>query len=238
MSFFTSVKVTDGTNIAAVKPASTAAVAADPALVVAISPNNTVAVTQSTSPWVVSLTSTTITGTVGVTQSTSPWVVDGNLTHNSAAPTATNIGVLPAIASSAAPIYNTGDQVLLSTDLSGNIRAVIPGTVSVVPGLPTTGATTRTNTTTSSSGWTSLVAGSGSTTIRLWRMIVSVNEATNVSLGDGTTIFEGPYYLQAGGSIVLDISGEPWYVGASGAALEINSSNAVSLTATTWTTQS
>lgn len=34
------VKTTDGTNVAAVKAASTAAVAADPALVVAISPNN------------------------------------------------------------------------------------------------------------------------------------------------------------------------------------------------------
>ncbi len=37
--------------------------------------NATLAVTQSTSPWVVSLASTTITGTVAVTQSTSPWVV-------------------------------------------------------------------------------------------------------------------------------------------------------------------
>lgn len=45
-------KITDGTNVAAVKAASTAAVATDPALVVAISPNNTVAVTQSTSPWI------------------------------------------------------------------------------------------------------------------------------------------------------------------------------------------
>jgi hypothetical protein len=40
-------RVTDGTNTAAVKAASTAAVATDPALVVAISPNNTVAATQS-----------------------------------------------------------------------------------------------------------------------------------------------------------------------------------------------
>jgi hypothetical protein len=45
-------KITDGTNVSAVKAASTAAVATDPALVVAISPNNTVAVTQSTSPWI------------------------------------------------------------------------------------------------------------------------------------------------------------------------------------------
>lgn len=38
----------------------------------------TVAVTQSTSPWVVSLTSTTITGSVSVTQGTSPWIVQDN----------------------------------------------------------------------------------------------------------------------------------------------------------------
>src|SRR5271154_1783577 len=82
----------------------------------------TVAVTQSTSPWVVSLTSTTITGTVAVTQSTSPCVVTGNLTHNNAAPAANNVGVLPAVASTAAPTYTAGDQVLLSTDLSGNLR--------------------------------------------------------------------------------------------------------------------
>jgi hypothetical protein len=47
-------KITDGTNNAAVKAASTAAVAADPAQVVAISPNNSVAVTgtfwQATQP--------------------------------------------------------------------------------------------------------------------------------------------------------------------------------------------
>jgi hypothetical protein len=40
-------KVTDGTNNAAVKAASTAAVATDPSLVVSVSPNNTIAATQS-----------------------------------------------------------------------------------------------------------------------------------------------------------------------------------------------
>jgi hypothetical protein len=70
----------------------------------------------------VTLTSTTITGTVAVTQSTSPWIVAGNLTHNNAAPAANNVGVLPAVASTAAPTYTNGDQVLLSTDLAGNLR--------------------------------------------------------------------------------------------------------------------
>jgi hypothetical protein len=41
------IKVSDGTNTATVKAASTAAVATDTALVVAVSPNNTVAVTQA-----------------------------------------------------------------------------------------------------------------------------------------------------------------------------------------------
>ena len=41
-------KITDGTNTGAVKAASTAAVAADPALVVAVSPNNTVGITVPT----------------------------------------------------------------------------------------------------------------------------------------------------------------------------------------------
>ena len=58
-------KVTDGTNVGAVKAASTAAVAADPAQVVAISPNNTVAVTES-GTWTVQ---------PGNTQNTTAWLV-------------------------------------------------------------------------------------------------------------------------------------------------------------------
>ena len=58
-------KITDGTNVASVKAASTAAVATDKAVVVAVSPNNSVAVTgtfwQSTQP---------VSGTVMVQQST------------------------------------------------------------------------------------------------------------------------------------------------------------------------
>lgn len=120
---------------------------------------------------------------------------------------------------------------------SGVITSITDN-VSTVPGLPATAATVETNTTTSSSGWTSLVAGSGTETIRLWRMVVSVAAPTNVGIGNGTTIYKGPYYLQAGGSITWDISGEPWFVTAAGAALEVNNSNAVGLAITIWTTQS
>ena len=81
----------------------------------------TVAVTQSTSPWVVS-------GTVSAncSQTTSPWVVAGGLTNNNAAPGATNVGVLPALANAAPPSWTEGDQVLASTDLSGRMRVNAP----------------------------------------------------------------------------------------------------------------
>lgn len=49
-------------------------------------------------------------------------VVDGDLTHDDAAPAATQIGVLPAIANAAGPTWTEGNQVLLSTDLSGALR--------------------------------------------------------------------------------------------------------------------
>ena len=68
-------RLTDGTNTASVKAASTAAVAADKAVVVAVSPNNTVGVTgtfwQSTQPVsIASMPSTPVTGTFW--QSTQP----------------------------------------------------------------------------------------------------------------------------------------------------------------------
>jgi hypothetical protein len=50
--------------------------------------------------------------------------VAGNLTNNNAAPAATNIGALVARANAAAPTWTEGDQVLLSEDLSGNLRVL------------------------------------------------------------------------------------------------------------------
>jgi|SRR5665213_449309 len=97
-------------------------------------------VNQGTSPWVTSLASTTITGNVTVVQPTGTnlhVVVDsgssltaavtGTLTNNNAAPAATNIGVLPAVANAANPTWTEGDQVLLSEDLSGHLRVVATG---------------------------------------------------------------------------------------------------------------
>lgn len=53
----------------------------------------------------------------------------GSLSNNTAAPAANNIGVLPAVANAAAPSWTEGNQVLLSTDLSGALR--VTGSLSV-----------------------------------------------------------------------------------------------------------
>lgn len=94
----------------------------------------TVVANQGSSPWV-----TSITGSVAVTgtffQSTQPVSIastvsiQGTLTNNAAAPSTHNIGALTAIANASAPTYTEGDQVLLSTDLSGAVRVNISGSV-------------------------------------------------------------------------------------------------------------
>jgi len=91
---------------------------------------------QGTSPWVVSLASTTITGTVAVTQSTSPWITAGNLTNNNAAPTATLTGTLNAIAESAYTnlTYTSGDMVLPATDLHGALMSDLEAIAGVALG--------------------------------------------------------------------------------------------------------
>jgi len=70
-----------------------------------------------------------VSGTITANQGTSPWVVTGNLTHNNAAPAATELGVLPALANAAAPTYTEGKQVLLSTDLTGALRVNVGSVV-------------------------------------------------------------------------------------------------------------
>lgn len=75
---------------------------------------------------------------LAVTQSTSPWVVSGNLTNNNAAPSTNNLGVLVALANATHPTYTEGDQVLLSTDLTGALRVNV---IAVVADSVTQGTT-------------------------------------------------------------------------------------------------
>lgn len=57
--------------------------------------------------------------------------VQGAKTNNNAAPGATNVGTLPGVATNAAPSYSEGNQVALSTDLTGALRVAGGGGLSV-----------------------------------------------------------------------------------------------------------
>lgn len=59
------------------------------------------------------------------TSNTNPFLVAGNKTNNNAAPAAIQLGVLPTIANAAAPSWTEGNQVLESSDLSGNQRVTM-----------------------------------------------------------------------------------------------------------------
>ena len=65
----------------------------------------------------------TQSGTWTVQQGGAPWSVVGIRTNNTATPGSNHLAVLSAIASSASQSYTDGYQVLLSTDLSGHLRA-------------------------------------------------------------------------------------------------------------------
>lgn len=134
------VKIASGTpgagDSAQVTPASTAAVATDPALVVTLSPNNGAKITDGTNTATVNAASTAAVATdkalvVGLspnsplpTGTNTLGKINGALTNNNAAPAATNFGTIPALANASAPSWTEGNQVMLSSDLAGAIRVL------------------------------------------------------------------------------------------------------------------
>ncbi len=74
-----------------------------------------------------------ITGTVTITPSGTQTVA-GNKSNNTAAPGATNIGAIAAIANAAAPSYTEGNLVLHSVNLAGSQRTVLDAETTKVIG--------------------------------------------------------------------------------------------------------
>lgn len=90
----------------------------------------------------ISLTGTQTSGTttIYVTLKAAPYtypggVMQGRFTNNSGAPGAANVGVLNAIANASAPSWTEGNQVLVSTDLSGNTRVILNAETTKVIGV-------------------------------------------------------------------------------------------------------
>jgi hypothetical protein len=124
-------KITDGTNVATVKAASTAAVAADKAVVVAVSPNNSVAVTgtfwQATQP-----VSGTVTANAGTNLNTSALALDATLTGGTATTRITD-GTNTATVKAASTAAVAADKAVVVA-VSPNNSVAVTGTVTANAG--------------------------------------------------------------------------------------------------------
>jgi len=204
-------KLTDGTNVATVKAASTAAVATDKALVVAISPNNTVPV---------SLTSTTITGSVAVTGTVTANIgtsgslaLDASVTGLQVSQGSTTSGQKGGLSLGAvttgSPTYTTAQTSPLSLTTAGALRVdasattqPVSGTVAISGTVPVSGTVAATQ----SGTWT-VQPGNTANTVA-WKVdgsAVTQPISGSVSIS-GTPTISGTVTANIGtsGSLALD----------------------------------
>lgn len=151
----------------------------------------------------------------GNTANTTAWLMAGGKTNNNAVPGATNIGALVGIANAAAPTYVEGDQVLVSTDLLGNLRTnagLMPSGTALVTYSAQISTSTTTTPTSSTAYVSSIVvsitsAGTTSTlTVKDKQgtplTLVNTFSTAVLSAGDTTFNFQTPVKMTSGIDIV------------------------------------
>jgi hypothetical protein len=121
----------------------------------------------------------------------------------------------------------------LSTDTNGRVN------VNTSPSAPTTSVYSQAAISTASNPAV-LVSGSGTTTIRVYRiLLVNAGTTTNITIEDSTpTAFSGAIPLDPHGEIDADGNGDPLWVTAAGKAFQLINSASQSLVGTIWYTQS
>ena len=135
-------------------------------------------------------------------------------------------------------------SVNASLFLGTTAAATTSGALNVAnrPAAPTTSLFTSAAISFSASGTNTLVAGSGSTTIRVYRIFFVNSDAsnsTNITIQDSTpTSFSGAFSLTSTGSFSADGLGDPLFVTAAGKGFVLNSSVDVQISGTIWYTQS
>lgn len=134
---------------------------------------------------------------------------------------------------------NSGGPLLDAETYTGTVGAVIRERVAFVAGTPSLGQTTIDNNTFSGAGANVIIPAVAAQTVRIYRMLLTVSGVTNVEFMDGaSTVLAGPFPMINGGSIILDDSGEPWFITSEGNAFEVNLSSGVSTCCVVWYTQS
>lgn len=82
------------------------------------------------------------------------------------------------------------------------------------------------------------IAAVASQTVRVFRLVLTADAATTITFRDSANNFGDSQYLAANGSVVLDLSNEPWYITSSGNAFVIKQSGSANLGVRIWYTQS
>ncbi len=163
-------------------------------------------------------TTATVSGTVSATQS-GVWNVNSYVTNPT---TATVSGTVAATQS------GTWNDVVTQGASRWNVAF---GTTTTAAVLSSTGSTTGIAISTP-------IAGVSLQTVRVFRLVLTVDAATNIAFRDGSTNFGESYYLSANGSITLDVTNEPWYVTSAGNGFTIKQSGTANIGVRIWYTQS
>jgi hypothetical protein len=155
-------RVTDGTNTATVKAASTAAGATDKALVVAVSPNNSVAITAASLP----LPSTAST--------------DASVTGLQVAQASTTSGqkgtLVQGAVTTAAPTYTTAQTSPLSLTTAGAVRVDGSGVTQTVTGTVNTTPPTNASTNVAQLAGTTTDTNSGNKSAGTLRVVLATDQ--------------------------------------------------------------
>jgi hypothetical protein len=112
--------------------------------------------------------------------------------------------------------------------------------VSQTPNLPLTNTTTSVNINASTNGNNTLVAGVAGKTVRVFKVALVFSVGGTVIFQDGnSTALSGPFILNAGATIVLDMDiTNPWFLTSTGNAFVINLSGGAAVGGVLYYTQS
>jgi hypothetical protein len=90
----------------------------------------------------------------------------------------------------------------------------------------------------SGSGDNTVIAAVASQIIRVYRLLLVITTGTAVSFKDGaSSVLAGPMPIGSNGAIVLDFSGDPWFVTTAGNAFIINEGTGSASGGAIWFTQ-
>lgn len=193
--------------------------------------------------------SVTVSGTVTANAGSGTFTVGGTVTANQGGSWTVTVGAaLPAGGNVIGAVTQSGTwNVTVNTALpagANSIGTVVLGAGTADAGkvrfsVPTTSALTSASINASASGDNTLVAAVAAQTVRVFKLFLVANGAVNIKFKDGAaTDLTAVMNLNIGGSITIDLDGEPWFLTSAGNAFVLNLSAAVQVSGRIYFTQS